>query len=343
MNSTVVLVPARASDADGIWELLRGAQSETVGMTALPDSHSSAQRLCDHSAETLAQLATGSFQLADGDHRRLLFLAVDSLTRTPLGVSGVTFKQSVPDLSVRVGTSADGLGLVMRSTSDLWTRTELNSSFLGVDARGRRVGTLLSRGRLVFLNLVRSQIPTTISSHLRGRVEADGHAPFWDRFGKKFAPQWSTSTDAELGLIADPSQLDLLAGHTLPLTAPVLESLGPVNAASLPAFHLLIREGLEPNGRYDPIDGGPTLIASIDQLTTKRNHRHGPAQVIAPEQAQNEGHDSLVSVTSVAEFRVTRCAAVVADPTIGLTHEALTALGATEGTLLAASQLERRP
>ena len=311
-------------------------------MTALPDSLLSSQQLCDHSAETLAQLATGSFQLADGEYRRLVFLAVDSVTRTPLGISGVTFKQSVPDLAVRVGTSGDGLGLVMRSTSDPWTRTELNSSFLGVDARGRRVGSLLSRGRLVFLNMVRSQIPTTISSHLRGRVEADGHAPFWDRFGSRFAPQWKTSIDAELGLIADPSQLELLAGHTLPLTAPVLESLGPVNAASLPAFHLLISEGLEPNGRYDPIDGGPTVIAAIDQLTTKRNHRHGPARLITPEQARADGRDSLVSVTSVAEFRVTRCAAVIDDPAIGVTAEALTALGAAEGTLLAASQLERR-
>ncbi len=341
MKNPVILVPARASDADAIWELLRGAAAETVGMTALPDSHPSTQRLCDHSDETLAQLATGSFQLADGEHRRLLFLAVDSLTRTPLGISGVTFKQAVPDLAVRVGTSADGLGLVMRSTSDLWTRTELNSSFLGVDARGRRVGTLLSRGRLVFLNMVRGQIPTTISSHLRGRVEADGHAPFWDRFGSKFASQWKTSTDAELGLIAEPSQLEILAGHTLPLTAPILESLGPVNAASLPAFHLLIREGLEPNGRYDPIDGGPTVIASIDQLTTKRNHRHGPAQVITPERARSEGRDSLVSVTSVAEFRVTRCDAVINDQAIGVTTDALNALGAHEGTLLAASQLER--
>ncbi|NNF53163.1 MAG: hypothetical protein HKN03_01850 [Acidimicrobiales bacterium] len=341
MKNQVVLVPARAADADGIWELLRDAVDETIGMTALPDSPQSTQELCDHSAKTLAQLATGSFQLADGEHRRLLFLAIDSVTRTPLGISGVTFKQSVPDLSVRVGTSPDGLGLVMRSSSEPWTRTELNSSFLGVDARGRRVGTLLSRGRLVFLNLIRSQIPTTISSHLRGRVDADGHAPFWDRFGSNFAPHWKTSIDAELGLIADPSQLKALAGHTLPLTAPVLESLGPVNAASLPAFHLLISEGLEPNGRYDPIDGGPTLIASIDQLTTKKTHRHAPAQIITNEKARTEGRDALVSVTSVAEFRVTRCHAVIDDPAIGIAAEALTALGATEGTLLAASQLER--
>jgi arginine N-succinyltransferase len=302
----VVARPARDDDAGGLWTLLRDAGAEVMGMSSLPGSLSDAESLCAHSAETVADLAAGSLRLDEGQASRIVLLAVDVDGRI-LGLTGVTLKSAVPNLAVRVATGEDGLGLVMRSSSVPWTRTELDSSYIGPDGRGRGVGTLLSRGRLMLLQLVASQIPSTVASHLRGRFDDDGTAPFWRCFGAHLAPQWQNSTEAELALIEDPSRLGDLAGHVRPLSAVVLESMGAVNAASMPAFHLLRAEGLRPNGMYDPIDGGPTVVAELADTATGQHRTWGRARLVdGRHESSRPGTDSLVSVTSIDRFRVIR-------------------------------------
>lgn len=332
-----VLRPVREADAASLWALLEPATGEVVGMSSLPADPDGAERMCADSAATVADLATGSFRLADGGHRRLLFV-VDGGEGRPLGVTGVTFKRSVPNLAVQVATSADGQGLVMASSSVPWTRTELDSTYLGPLARGRRLGTLLSRGRFMFLHLVASQVPSTVASHLRGRFDEDGSAPFWGCFGSHVSPDWLTSTEAEQALIEDPKRLDRLAGHRLPLTAEVLESLGPVNAASLPAFHLLQAEGLRPNGMYDPVDGGPTLVADVGETITGRLRVHGRARIVDRENV--DPVDGLVSVAGVDRFRVARAGIRVGDGTIAVSGGIARALRIETDALLAAAPLE---
>lgn len=335
-----VLRPAREADAGAVWALLEPSADEVIGLSSLPADAAAASRICGQTAETVADLATGSFHLTAGGHRRLLFV-VDAGEDLPLGVTGVTFKRDVPNLAVQVATSADGLGLIMASRSAPWTRTELDSTFLGPAARGRHLGTLLSRGRFMFLHLVASQIPSTIASHLRGRFDDDGSAPFWRCFGAHFAPDWARSTEAERALTGDPARLERLAGHRLPLTAEVLESLGPVNVASLPAFHLLRAEGLSPNGMYDPIDGGPTLVADIADTVTGRLRLHGRARLAdEPGGPGGEGAiDALVSVAGVDRFRVTRAGIAVDDGTIHIGRAVAAALRAEADDLLAATPL----
>jgi arginine/ornithine N-succinyltransferase beta subunit len=330
-----ILRPATVDDADTVWDLLEPAASELIGMSSLPGSVAEAKQACADTAATVADLATSSFELADGEQRRLLFVACEP-GGPALGLTGVTLKQAVPNLVVRVSTSEDGEGLIMTSSSTPWTRTELDSSFLGRPARGRGLGTLLSRGRFMFLHLIRSQIPGVVASHLRGRFDDDGSAPFWRCFGLHLAPQWQTSTEAELALLADPTRLAELAGHVRPLTAVVLHSLGPVNAASMPAFHLLRAEGLKPNGMYDPIDGGPTVVADLADTATARLRSHGRA---APGAAGTV--DALVSVASVDRFRVLRTPIELADDsTVSLDADVASAAGIEPGSLLAVAPIE---
>ncbi len=336
--SGVILRPARSDDAEAIWALLSPAAADVIGMSSLPSSSTSAKQSCEDTAETIAALATGSFTLAEHQQRRLLFVATDG--EQMLGLTGVTFKNAVPNLAVQVSTSEDGHGLIMRSTSMPWTRTELDSTYLGPMARGRSLGSLLSRGRFMLLHLVNSQIPATVASHLRGRFDADGSAPFWGCFGRHFAPEWETSTVAERALIERPARLSDLADHMLPLTAPVLDSLGPVNAASLPAFHMLRAEGLDPNGMYDPIDGGPTLRAELHDTVTGRTRSHGRAVVGDVDGGDHEPVDALVSVTTVARFRVARAMVALGDgTTIGIPAETAEALGIGDDTLVVAAPL----
>ncbi len=376
-STAVVLRPVRAVDAGGVWSLLRPATDDLMGMPSLPRSPEAAERLCIESGATLSDLAAGGFHLEEGAKRRLLFVLDDTTqsegddSRRFLGLTGVTFKRAVPNLAVEVATSADGMGLIMASSSSPWTRTELDSTYLGRSARGRGLGTLVSRGRFLFLLLVSSQIPSTIASHLRGRFDPNGSAPFWRCFGTSFAP-WPTSSEAEEALARDPALLAGLAGHRLPLTAEVLESLGPVNAASLPAFHLLQAEGLVPNGMYDPIDGGPTLVAEIAETHSGRQRVYGRAKLgpdqtsraklgpdqtsrakLGPDQTSrvaestNKGDqcwgDALVSVAGIDRFRAGRAPVLVKSETLTIDPATAAALKVGPDALLAAVPLDRDP
>jgi arginine N-succinyltransferase len=326
--------PARAVDVESLWELLDAGSQDIVGMTSLPSTYEGTSELVKHSTRTLAELATGEFDLKSGNQAHLLMVVIDGSTGDVLGTSGITFKQDVPNLAVQVTTSLDGLGLTMRSISDPWTRTELNSIYVGPAGRSRRLGTLLSRGRLLFLHLVRSQTPPTVAAHLRGRFDPDGFAPFWQCFGARFVP-WATSVEAEKVLAAGPEQLIQLTDLVLPLTPTDLDSLGLVNSASLPAFRMLMQEGLRSNGMYDPIDGGPTVAAEITETWTSRNRVHGRAAIDRPGLI-----DSLVSVPSVARFVAVRTGIEMGDDSeIRLAREDVEVLGLDTGALMTALPL----
>ncbi len=329
MTATALLRPVRSSDIESLWELLDAGSQDIVGMTTLPSSLERTEELVDHSSRTLTALATGGFELASGCHAHLLLVAIDPVSGQVLGTSGMTFKQSVPNLAVQVTTSLDGLGLTMRSSSDPWTRTELNSIYVGKAGRNRRLGTLLSRGRFLFLHLVRSQAPATVAAHLRGRFDPDGSAPFWKCFGARFAP-WKNSIEAEAALAAYPDQIEKLADLVLPLTPLDLDSLGLVNSASLPAFRMLMKEGLRSNGMYDPIDGGPTVAAKLNETWSGRHRVHGHAVL-----DHGGPTDALVAVPSVARFGAVRSGVDIDDDSaihladhtarlLGLEPEALT-------------------
>ncbi len=335
-----VLRPVRPADAARLWDLLESAGDELLGMTSLPSSADAAEEACVRSTSTLGDLAADTFELDDERQASLLFLLVNAGDDEPLGVTGITFKQAVPNLAVRVVTSRDGHGLDMASFSSPWTRTELNSSFMAPAARGRGFGTLLSRGRLMFLHQVHRQVPSTVASHVRGRFDDDGSAPFWQCFGHHFAPSWLTSREAERAVAEEPSRLGDLVGHRRPVTADVLDSLGPVNRASLPAFRVLMSEGLRPNGMYDPVDGGPTLVAEVTDTATGRARMRGRVRLLSTDATPDGRRRVFAAITSVDDFRVSIVSAALDEAeTIGLSPEDAATLGVDTGALLAVAEI----
>lgn len=330
-----MLRPLRAADGPALWSLLEPAAAELVGMTSLPATAAEADAMCRASASTLADLAAGAYEAIPSRSDSVMFAVTDG--DDLVGITALTFKHDVPNLVVEVVTSRDGLGLDMKSTSVPWTRTELNSSYLAPAARGRGLGPLLSRGRFMFIHQVQRQVPATIASHLRGSFAPDGTAPFWNCFGDHFADDWVDSVAAERALAEDPARLDDLADRRRAVTAAVLDSLGPVNQASLPAFRLLMREGLRPNGMYDPIDGGPTLVAEREQTITSQHRVHGRTRI---DDALVEPVTALVAVTNVDRFRAMHVpVSIGADDRITVNRATGAALGIEDGALLAVAPI----
>ncbi|MGI9609310.1 MAG: arginine N-succinyltransferase, partial [Acidimicrobiia bacterium] len=189
--------------------------------------------------------------------------------------------------------------------------------------------TVLSRGRFLFLHLVRSQTPATVAAHMRGRFNDDGAAPFWDCFGAHFS-SWADSLEAEAVLAAHPERVDELTDLVLPLTPRDLESLGLVNRASLTAFRMLMDEGLRSNGLYDPVDGGPTVSGELIDTRTSRERIHG--RVVA---GAGGTLDALVSVPSMARFAVVRTQVTVdPDERVHLSEGAMKSLGVADDALV---------
>ncbi|MDA3039814.1 MAG: arginine N-succinyltransferase [Actinomycetota bacterium] len=284
----------------------------------------------------LVDLAAGRMQTQRGVSRSLFFVLAEADGRL-IGVSGVVFKDRVLNLAVHIRTSEDGNGLVARSSSTPWTRTELNSTFLAPAGRGAGHGTLLSRRRLLFLLIVGSQVPPLLVSHLRGVFDSDGTAPFWRSFGARFLPEWPTSPDAERALQTDPARIALLSRRVITLTPELLGSLGPVNAASQPAFCLLRAEDLRPNGMYDPVDGGPTIMRSLSQTTSAR--RRIVASAVIDDAAGPT--DALVSTVSVSDFAATRGQVDLrADGSIAISSSTARRLSIATGALISVVPLE---
>ncbi len=337
----VVFRPVRKDDADAIWLLLNAGRSETVGMTSLPGSYEATVARCAESAATVTQLATGEFELPERTSSSILLAAFDPESGQALGTAGMTFKNQVQNLAVQVTTSADGLGLTMRSSSETWSRTELNAIYLGPNGRGRRLGTVLSRGRILFIHLIRSQVPTTVAAHLRGRFDSDGQAPFWDSFCGQFCT-WANSTEAEDALERSPELISELSGRVMPLRPEDLETLGLVNQESLTAFRMLTHEGLLSNGLYDPVDGGPTVSGELSDTRTSRDRIHGRVVIdgAALQQADPSPSDALVSVPAVSSFAVVRAEIGIDDRGgIHIGKATARALGVADGALVTALPL----
>ncbi len=303
--ASAVLRPVRAHDHAALWALLAPARDELVGMVSLPSSADDARRRCHRSARTVADLAAGALRPSPGGSRSVLLVLEDGDGEL-VGVTGFSAKWEVPNFAVRIVTSPEGRGLCLAGQKQPWTCTELNATFLGPRARGRGHGTLLSRGRFLLLTLVADQVPPTLVSHLRGPFSPGGSAPFWEVFGRQVAPQWPTSMAAERALAAHPDRIEDLVEHSIEVEPRLLEIVGSVNRLSLPAFHLLMAEGLRPNGLFDPIDAGPTLAGPLTSTRTWRLRT--PVAVAAPGTAPDDGAglDALVATTSLDDFRVVR-------------------------------------
>lgn len=210
-------------------------------------------------------------------------------------------------------------------------------------ARGSGVGTLLSRGRMMFLHLARPQVPGTVASHIKGKYDQDGCAPFWECFGERFAPQWATSKDAEQALLMDPSYLSSLSDRQMEMTAIALSSLGAVNTASLGAFKMLMAEGLRPNGMYDPIDGGPTIRTELAATTSSIGRTHGRLFVGARgSQLGEDPIDALVSNARIDGFRAVRGRVGIGpDSQVDIDPDMATGLEAGFDELLGVFELKR--
>jgi arginine/ornithine N-succinyltransferase beta subunit len=89
---------------------------------------------------------------------------------------------------------------------------------------------------------------------------------------------------------------------------------------------------------YDPVDGGPTLVAERADTATGRARRRG--RLRSTEGTLTDSRSAFVAVTAVEDFRVIRASVDLSHPdTFGLGPADADALGVEAGALLAVAEV----
>jgi arginine N-succinyltransferase len=193
---------------------------------------------------------------------------------------------------------------VLIMVNDYVGSTEVGSLFVSESARGKGAGRLISQARYMLMATEPERFGDQVISELRGHVEPDGTAPFWEAIGRKFfqmdfkeADQISASQDNQF-------IIDLMPKH--PIYVELLpEEAKAVIAQTHPegvgARWFLEKEGFRFDGVVDIFDAGPSMSCPRHDLQTIKTSRH--VKVSAKDKISEKSPKALISNDKLKGFR----------------------------------------
>jgi arginine N-succinyltransferase len=205
-----------------------------------------------------------------------------------IGCSGITARAGFGSrfYSYRnefVVASSSALGLTQRTHTlhlchDLTGATLLTSFYIEPSAPDA-AAQLLSRARLLFLQLHAPRFSDRIVAEFPGLLAADGASPFWDAVGRRFFAMDYPQAEAVAGGRSKAFIADLMPQS--PLYVPLLpeaaqRAIGQLHPDGELPFEILLAEGFDAESYIDIFDGGPTAEARLQALRSVRAaHRLG--------------------------------------------------------------------
>ena len=158
--------------------------------------------------------------------------------------------------------------------TDLEGSSEVGGLFLHPNERAGGHGLLLARSRYLFVAMHRARFADRILAELRGIIDERGGSPFWDGVAGRFFGMGFQEADYFNAINGNQFIADLMPKH------PVYVSMLSENARSVigvphptgrAAMRMLENEGFRYEGYVDIFDGGPSMVARTDELTTVKN------------------------------------------------------------------------
>ena len=329
----IVVRVVQTGDVDALVSL---AQETGPGLTTFkPDRDALAARI-ERSRRTLEGRA------APGE-AGYFFVMEESKTGDIAGVCGIETQVGLeqPFYNYRVSTvvhASQELGVWTRMSAlnishDLTGYAEVCSLFLSPRYRTGGVGGLLSRSRFRFIAQFRDRFPERICAELRGHFDEDGTSPFWRAVGSHFYQIDFNAADylsshGRKSFLAElmpryPVYVDLLPQDAQ-------DAVGLTHRDTLPARKMLEAEGLRYQNHVDIFDAGPVLECHVNDLRTVRESVVVPVAIGVPD-ARDDAPRSLVSNTSLGDFRVGVAPGVVANGSFVLSADDAVALDVKAG------------
>lgn len=297
----------RAARIDDLQHLYEMAKLTGGGFTNLPaDRGSLTQKL---------EISERAYQRDMEEHGDDLFIMVLENVETGAvrGTSQLFTKvgQTWPFYSYRLSTlsqtskeldrtfSAQMLSLV----TDLEGASEVGGLFLHPGERAGGLGMLLARSRYLFIKEHRTRFGDRIFAELRGVIDEAGGSPFWDGLAGRFFGMSFQEADYFNAIHGNQFIADLMPKHpiyTAMLSDSARAAIGVPHTSGRAAMRMLENENFSYDGYIDIFDGGPTMVAKTNDVTSIRNSK---AESIT---AIQEGEiKSIISSGALEKFQAT--------------------------------------
>lgn len=269
---------ARANDLAAIHEL--ALQGGIVGITTLPKDRKLLKKRLDWS------IASFKKKIKAPSNEYYFFVLEDSAQGKAVGCSAIEACTGfdAPFYSYKLSKRTRVCHSppircdyeVLTLVNDYQGRSELCTLFLDPDYRKNHYGLLLSKARFLFMAEFPHRFAQKVIAEMRGISDESGHSPFWDNVGAHFFQMSFAEADSLTILSNKQFIADLMPRHPIyvKLLAPAAqEVIGKPHVSTLPAMHILMREGFHYQDYVDIFDAGPTIEASLAHIrTTKASH-----------------------------------------------------------------------
>ncbi|ATW05236.1 arginine N-succinyltransferase [Sphingorhabdus sp. YGSMI21] len=297
----------RAARVDDLQHLYEMAKLTGGGFTNLPADRDSLTQKLERSER--------AYQNDSNEHGDDLFVMVLENVETGAvrGTSQLFTKvgQTWPFYSYRLSTlsqtskeldrtfSAQMLSLV----TDLEGASEVGGLFLHPGERAGGLGMLLARSRYLFIKEHRERFGDKIFAELRGIIDEAGGSPFWDGLAGRFFGMSFQEADYFNAIHGNQFIADLMPKHPI-YTAMLSESaraaIGVPHPNGRAAMRMLENENFSYDGYVDIFDGGPTMIAKTNDVTSIRNAKSAKISALG------EGETKvIISHGNLGDFQAT--------------------------------------
>lgn len=297
----------RAARIDDLQHLYEMAKLTGGGFTNLPADRGSLTQKLERSER--------AYQNKGNIHDDELFIMVleNIETGAVRGTSQLFTKvgQTWPFYSYRLSTlsqtskelertfSAQMLSLV----TDLEGASEVGGLFLHPGERAGGLGMLLARSRYLFIKEHRERFGDKIFAELRGVIDEAGGSPFWDGLAGRFFGMSFQEADYFNAIHGNQFIADLMPKHPI-YTAMLSESartvIGVPHTSGRAAMRMLENENFSYDGYVDIFDGGPTMVAKTNDVTSIRNSKSAAITEIGDGDVK-----SIISTGALETFQAT--------------------------------------
>jgi arginine N-succinyltransferase len=186
--------------------------------------------------------------------------------------------------------------------TDLEGSSEVGGLFLHPGERAGGLGLLLARSRYVFIAMHRRRFADRILAELRGIIDERGGSPFWDGVAGRFFGMGFQEADYFNAINGNQFIADLMPKH--PVYVAMLNDdarsvIGVPHPTGRAAMRMLENEGFSFEGYVDIFDGGPTMVARTDNVTSVK---HASECAVTALDA-SEGERAILATGHLSTFR----------------------------------------
>lgn len=186
--------------------------------------------------------------------------------------------------------------------TDLEGSSEVGGLFLHPNERAGGLGLLLARSRYLFVAMHRERFADRILAELRGIIDERGGSPFWDGVAGRFFGMSFQEADYFNAINGNQFIADLMPKHPVyvsMLSEDARSVIGVPHPTGRAAMRMLENEGFHYEGYVDIFDGGPTMVARTDEVTSVKNSVE--AKLVSHDLA--EGERAILATGRLETFR----------------------------------------